>query len=440
MIVAIILAYDFPPYVSVGGLRPYSWYKYFHLFDIYPVIITRQWANKYRSYKDYVAPGISQNTIVEKTIDGTIIYSPYNPNLSNRLILKYGENRMKIIRKIISGWFEFYQWVSLSGAKAKIFEIAEEYIIKNKVDIIIATGDPFILFKYAAILSKKYQKPFIADYRDLWSLNTEKKSKLLFYWNKYLEKKYVKKAICITTVSEFLRDKISEIFNKDVYIVNNGYDEDNININIITPPKDRLSIAIAGTIYKWHPYKIFLNTINNLYIQKNIKIELWFWGVNNEFEIKQYIEEFCIGIKSHVHFHPRLENEVVLQKLKESHLLLLFNYFYFMGTKIYDYIGLKRCILFCFSNDSEAIELKNKYYPIKDYLGQNDHLQEDLIEKTKSGYVIKDKWHLEDVLMNLDKELKTKGEIECNSINVEQFSRKRQAEVLVNIINTIIKK
>ncbi|MDA3780596.1 MAG: hypothetical protein PF487_10325 [Bacteroidales bacterium] len=24
----LILAYDFPPYVSVGGLRPYSWYKY----------------------------------------------------------------------------------------------------------------------------------------------------------------------------------------------------------------------------------------------------------------------------------------------------------------------------------------------------------------------------------------------------------------------------
>ncbi len=30
----LILAYDFPPYVSVGGLRPYSWYKYFKEFGL----------------------------------------------------------------------------------------------------------------------------------------------------------------------------------------------------------------------------------------------------------------------------------------------------------------------------------------------------------------------------------------------------------------------
>lgn len=42
----LILAYDFPPYVSVGGLRPYSWYKYFKEFGLYPIVVTRQWENK----------------------------------------------------------------------------------------------------------------------------------------------------------------------------------------------------------------------------------------------------------------------------------------------------------------------------------------------------------------------------------------------------------
>ncbi|MDY0217231.1 MAG: hypothetical protein RBS19_09780 [Bacteroidales bacterium] len=31
----LILAYDFPLYVSVGGLRPYSWYKNFHEFEYF---------------------------------------------------------------------------------------------------------------------------------------------------------------------------------------------------------------------------------------------------------------------------------------------------------------------------------------------------------------------------------------------------------------------
>jgi hypothetical protein len=35
----LILAYDFPPYVSVGGLRPYSWCKCFHEFRIYPIVV-----------------------------------------------------------------------------------------------------------------------------------------------------------------------------------------------------------------------------------------------------------------------------------------------------------------------------------------------------------------------------------------------------------------
>jgi len=37
----LILAYDFPPYVSVGGLRPYAWYRYLHEFDVFPIVVTR---------------------------------------------------------------------------------------------------------------------------------------------------------------------------------------------------------------------------------------------------------------------------------------------------------------------------------------------------------------------------------------------------------------
>lgn len=61
----LILAYDFPPYVSVGGLRPYSWYKYLHQSDVYPIVITRQWNNQYGNGMDYVAPSESSETLVE---------------------------------------------------------------------------------------------------------------------------------------------------------------------------------------------------------------------------------------------------------------------------------------------------------------------------------------------------------------------------------------
>lgn len=50
----LILAYDFPPYVSVGGMRPYNWYRYLKEFDVEPVVITRQWENKHGNQLDYI--------------------------------------------------------------------------------------------------------------------------------------------------------------------------------------------------------------------------------------------------------------------------------------------------------------------------------------------------------------------------------------------------
>ncbi len=37
----LIIAYDFPPLNSVGAKRPYSWYKYFKKYNVYPIVITR---------------------------------------------------------------------------------------------------------------------------------------------------------------------------------------------------------------------------------------------------------------------------------------------------------------------------------------------------------------------------------------------------------------
>src|SRR5687768_6778857 len=86
----LILAYAFPPYVSAGSLRPHSWYKYLHESGIYPIVVTRQWDNRYRNHLDYVAPGQVPHAVVEESDRGTVIRTPYAPNLSNRLLLKYG--------------------------------------------------------------------------------------------------------------------------------------------------------------------------------------------------------------------------------------------------------------------------------------------------------------------------------------------------------------
>lgn len=438
----LILAYDFPPYVSVGGLRPYNWYKYFNEYHVYPIVVTRQWSNQFGNHLDYIAPGISSDTITEQTDQGTILRSPYKPNRANRLMLKYGEKKYRLLRKFISAWHEFMQWFFITGPKANIYKAADTYLKENKVDVIIATGDPFVLFRYASILSKKYQIPWIADYRDPWSHNHERTKTYLKSFYRMMEKKYVKSASTIVTVSDFLVAKISTLFPAMPFVVlPNGYDPEAIHeASEINPGSVTLKIAFVGTIYEWHPWKSFLKVMDS-FCQENsdVSIQLDFYGINIKDEMTFALKNEFQSIQHIVNIHDKMPNQDLLKKLGESHVMLLFNYYSYMGTKIFDYIGMKRLILLCYANDPEALKLKSLYYNIEELEGTSTHLQQDLIEKTNAGIVVQDAHHLKDVMHQLKNEFLKTGKIACNSVDTENYSRKHQVKQLSELIHTISK-
>ncbi len=434
----LILAYDFPPYVSVGGLRPYAWYRYLKEYGVEPVVVTRQWGNKYGSELDYIAPGESNETIVETTEYGTIIRTPYKPNLANRIMLKYGRNKFALIRKIVTAWYEVMQFLFFVGPKVGLYRGAKEYLKQNKVDAIIATGEPFVLFKYASALSKKYGIPWMADYRDPWSQN-KNRSRFAGKSFKYFEKKFTVNAYCVVTVSDFCRIQIESNVHKTFYIIPNGYNPDAIDaVSGISQEHDCLRFAFVGTIYKWHPLESVLRCFSHFADSDiNPRFELNFYGVSNGDEIKRIVSKDFPSLKNHVNVYPRMKNDLLLKELARHNMMLLLNYYSFMGTKIYDYIGIRRQILFCYSNDEEADTLKKKYYPTDEIKGLSTHLQEDLIAETHSGIIVKDKDELEKVLPKIYDEFINIGLIECKSMGVEKYSRKGQIEQLVEIIKMI---
>lgn len=431
----LILAYDFPPYVSVGGLRPYAWYRYLKEYGVEPVVVTRQWGNKYGNELDYIAPGESNETIVETTEYGTIIRTPYKPNLANRIMLKYGRNKFAMIRKMVTAWYEFMQFLFFVGPKSGLYRGAKEYLKQNKVDAIIVTGEPFVLFKYASALSKKYGIPWVADYRDPW---TQNKGRSRIRSVRFFERKFSQNMSAVTTVSDFLKKKISEnISVPTYYIIPNGYNPETIKqVEDVRPDMGALRIALAGSIYDWHPYKSVISTFLEFVQNSDCapKIELNFFGINRHKEI----EQFALGnsVENNIHVYPRMDNASLLQNLSRHNVMLLFNDYSIMGTKIYDYLGLKRLILFCYSNDAEALALKDKYYPVGEVEGVSTHLQEDLINETHSGIVVKDKNHLSKVLSDLYSEFTQTGSIACSSINTSNYSRREGAHQLAEIVKT----
>ncbi len=180
----LILAFDFPPFPSVGGLRPFSWYQGFLENGLYPIVVTRQWVIKYNNRLDYLLAGWSKGTVIEENEKGLILRTAYEPNLSNKLFVKYGPDKYRFLRKAITGWFEFSQFLWLTGTKVQLYQGARLFLQKNKVDAIIATGDPFILFRYAYLLGKEFDLPWIVDYRDPWIQDKSRSSnRLTKFWD-----------------------------------------------------------------------------------------------------------------------------------------------------------------------------------------------------------------------------------------------------------------
>jgi len=426
MLKLLILAYDFPPYVSVGGLRPYSWYKYLHQFDVYPVVITRQWNNRHGNHLDYIAPGESSETIAEESEIGTLIRTAYVPNLANRLLLKYGDSKYKLLRKSISAFYELGQFLLPIGPKANLYHAADEYLKNNKVDCIIATGDPYILFKYASKLGRKYSVPWIADYRDPWIQDKSLKNSRLKNWFAFLERKILADAYKVTTVQPFFKQQIEQnVVNKDFGIIYNGYDPDVIELTKnITQNKDVLSIAFAGTIKDEDPVASFLGSCHEI-IEENpdFKLELNFYGINRERDIKEMVANQYWLLKNCTNIFPRMNNLELVKVMAEKNVLLLFNYHSILGTKIFDYLALKRKIILCYDEGTVTDQCARP--------------QAELINATNSGIAINDAEHLKRILQELSDVLKENGYISCPSTGIDKYSRVRQVERLAEIVKGV---
>ena len=65
----LILCNDFPPINSIGSDRPYSWFKYFKNYDLYPIVITKNWSESGNSRFKSILPERKE----EITTHGTII-------------------------------------------------------------------------------------------------------------------------------------------------------------------------------------------------------------------------------------------------------------------------------------------------------------------------------------------------------------------------------
>jgi N-acetyl sugar amidotransferase len=412
-----------------GANRPYGWAKYLNKSGYYPIIITRRWDYEIRNPVDILRK-TGNDIIHEKNDEFEVYYLPYKQNFRDHFFVKYGETKFVFIRKFLTlVELVFQNFTNYLIPFKNIYSFADSYLSKNKdVRIIIATGAPFVLFKFAYYLNKKHLKPWIADYRDDWftdelNFNLQRINKLLRKLESRSERKWVGSTIYHTAVSPHSVLKNSRFLNKEGFTIHNGYFfEDRLN-SVHFNLYDQFTICFIGTLYPTQKIEIFLDGFI-AFIEKNhrrVKIKLLFPGLAFDLVQKQRLANYLKGYESFFEITERVPKKDIIEIQNRTHVFLYCAHDVkgVIGSKIYDYIGLKKPVIFS-PSDKDIIE--------------------NIFTETGVGIICNDAISVCHAIEKLDVEF-SNGKYYCPQVNEERinyYSRQSQTKILAGLFDSVL--
>ncbi len=162
---------------------------------------------------------------------------------------------------------------------SNIFSFTRSYVKNNKdIDYMIISANPYVLFKLGYEMKKQYGLKWVADYRDDWSTSEIKvKNNFVFqlkYWmDSYFEKKWVRTADAVTTVSGHYVEKLEKFLKKKCELIENGYYEEPYQNKEELSLYTDFTIVYNGTLYPEQPIETFLEAFKKIVLDYKQKIK-----------------------------------------------------------------------------------------------------------------------------------------------------------------------
>jgi glycosyltransferase involved in cell wall biosynthesis len=246
-------------------------------------------------------------------------------------------------------------------------------------DLIMSTNSPFATHLVACEFASSHNIPWIADYRDLWSLNHSLEkfdSKKISF-----EKELLKSAILCTTTSFGFSKDLSQLYNGKIVVIENGYDK--LKIQKRTLSKSPIEILYPGQIYQGlQDIRPLIRALIKINGGERIKYSLKISGYAIS-HVQKILADMNQNNLPWIKFGKVLPLKKSLRNQQKSDLLLLLNCTEpnitgWMQTKLYEYI-------------SSGV-------PILALGGQGVDESSTLIIDSKSGFVVKSSEEIEDFL------------------------------------------
>jgi glycosyltransferase involved in cell wall biosynthesis len=311
----LIIAHAFPPMNSTASHRPYSWVKTWQKMGHNVCVLTnRKYPFDGSMDLNYDLSGIQLYVVDYLKIKK---YKKSADRPFGKDTVSSWEKLKTITRRLRFGLGMFADLRMLS--LLPLIKKGTEIIKEHRIDLLVSTYPPEVVHLAASWLSEKHNIPWAADYRDLWF----REGRLYQFRTTtaigdILNRKILRKARVVSTVSKGLGDKLRGIISKDVIVSYNGYIRLPNRTKATDPWNDQKKhLVYTGRLYpKKRDPEMLLQALTILR-ESNPglidKISIDFYGHEDPYLIK-LIQQY--GVSSWVNTHPFVpyQESVALQK------------------------------------------------------------------------------------------------------------------------------
>lgn len=333
----LFIAHIFPPVGGSGVQRSLKFVKYLRDFGWEPVVVTV--GNTRYPLKDETMvseiPEEVEVIRIDERINVDLTYANkllqiYNGIVNDNILMAEYIKELNKSQEHINQLLlipDFYiLWAT------EVLDKIDDKVDFRQIDMIYTTSGPYSDHIIGYYLKQKYNRPWVADFRDEWTNNpmaNYSKYSIRYKMDFAIENNVVCYADSIITTTKPASQNYIKNFKLDfkkVVTLTNGFDEEDFKgINTYTDSKnEKFTIMHNGLLYGNRTPIPFIKAIKNLITKKRInpnKIITYFTYTDNDEEYIKYVNN--IGLSESIRFIGYLNHLESLEKVSQADLLLL---------------------------------------------------------------------------------------------------------------------
>ena len=360
----LILSYFFPPCNLTGANRPMGWFKHLLEFGYYPVVVTRTWSTPIATETDICLPA-GNRLEIETTPSGEIHRIPFKPKLRDRMVTKKNKSLPWLLLQKLLTLLELFfgRWIPQLNPTYALGKYAEMLCKKDpEILCLIISANPYPQFFFGRKIHKRTNTPWIADYRDDWTTNelvdrSGLLGNLLHRLDRISERRWVKSAAFISSVSPYYTQKISAFTGRPGISLLNGYNREIRKKE--SEPTHFFHLLYSGSLYKAQPIESMVHALAKVLEKLDIPWKISFQGIlYHQDQAQRVLNCLPETWKHRVVLSERSSAELAFQEMCQADVLLLPSYQNLKGvpsSKLFEYIAARRTILI-FPGDQDIID------------------------------------------------------------------------------------